>query len=732
MINLTHPFKDKCPDIKELSTTQNGSPISTINGFCRRLESLSSKYLALITPNNFKGWGLELLVEYIIKDCGSDNRIGIYDYNPDFDDSLTKDVGVDGHGIGENGRPATVQVKFRQANYVLTANEDHLSNFLTSSWFDYKVNLDDDKNMLIVTTGQAVNPMTMSDMLKGKVRQLNRQQLRQMFDNRPQWWKRFFKSAMDSRCKVSPSPIFKKLSLRAHQKKAVQLVFEDDNMKGMVILPTGTGKTIVEAEVVREMIGSLRKKGIDSPLFKVNSSRILLCFQLFEEFYKYLSSFGIDACYANFNSGNKSDNEYAEAVRKQGGIYREIVSTTSPDVMVETYEKCKKSGIPLLVFSTYHSADKFAESGLTPNLTIHDEAHNLVSDSFINASMLPSGGNLFFTATMRTSDSDDGIGMNNPELFDNIIYSKSASSLIEAGEMVPPYVHVVKTLDAEEVGRSDYDSMFKSIADSFFAHERKIKQHSAEPNKIGAKTLVVCRNQQDLIEMFDSKALERFKRRYPEIYLFALSSDFGMYNDGEFLSPPVTNMKKHALIQKLKKLEYHEKCIIFHVDMIGEGIDVPGITGVMPFRNLELTKFVQNVGRSTRLHPIDREKFYAGKISTSNREDYVKPCSWIIIPTFLADSKTYSGRFMDILERVRVEFGYVPTQVTHLDENGGLIEDEDIDTVNEVKNGSRNDGKGVFAFGHEFDHLDWATKLASQQASSKKVKSIVHGLLNNT
>ena len=99
-ITLVHPFKDQIPDIDEfcLAKTDVGV-INNIGGFCNRVNDLSEKYSLQIDPNIFKGNALELFVEYIMKTCDSDNRIGIYDYSPV--DSV-EDYGVDGFGIGEN------------------------------------------------------------------------------------------------------------------------------------------------------------------------------------------------------------------------------------------------------------------------------------------------------------------------------------------------------------------------------------------------------------------------------------------------------------------------------------------------------------------------------------------------------------------------------------------------------------------------------------------------------
>ena len=156
-IILKHPFVNKLPNVDELFlTTTDIGCVCSINSYCDKIKTLSEKYANIIDENLFKGDALEIFVEYMLRTDGTDNRIGIFDPKI-ISETGNDDVGVDMVGIGANGFPATVQVKYRAGNYVLTANEDHLSNFLTSSWVDYSVRMEDDKNMLIVTTGMKVD-----------------------------------------------------------------------------------------------------------------------------------------------------------------------------------------------------------------------------------------------------------------------------------------------------------------------------------------------------------------------------------------------------------------------------------------------------------------------------------------------------------------------------------------------------------------------------------------------
>lgn len=703
-ILLVHHFKDVIPDIDEFCKADSPTGvIQTVNSFCNRVKALATKYKDQIDENNFKGWSLELLTEYLIKTNGSDNRIGIWDYVP----VRENDTGVDGTGHGENQNPAAVQVKFRAGDVIMTGNEDHLTNFALAAYMKYGVKMEDDKNLLIVHTAMKIADFTMSEMLLGKVRELNREALREMLDHRPEWWIRFWEAIKASRTTKSIIPI---KPLRLHQQEAVRAMFLDKDQCGKIILPTGCGKTLIQIEYAHEII-KLEKAICKNSLIQVNSPRILLCFQHFAEFRQQMLAHGVDALYLNFNSGNAEDRAFATEIRKMGGAFRDIISTTSVQEAKEAYERAQKANIPLICFVTYHSAVKFANIGVVPSLVMHDEAHRTVSEAFADVQKLAAERKFSFTATEITTDDD--MGMNNEGVFGNLVYSRSAKEMIALGEMVGPYMHLVMAkdgvvVDLEKLDK-DYEALLHSIVDAYFAHKKKVREVSADPSKIGAKMLVVCRGQQDLMEMFDSKVFQTLSKDYPNIKIYALSSEFGIYAHGRRDHAPVTASKKLKLLHELRSLPMEDDAIIFHVDMIGEGIDIAGITGVMPFRNCELPKFVQNIGRAARLHPIDRARLYACKTPEeaqafiNNKKLWIKPWSWVVIPQFILSAEGFDKRAMEITEKLRSEFGWIPSEHKVIDNPNGLDDDEDIDTVNDKQKNRPHANSGMDAFEHKFE-----------------------------
>ena len=214
-IALIHPFKDECYDPVALFDGCN-----KIGIYCRRLRQQSFRNPDRIEPNKYKGNGLEILVEAYLKLHPNDSRIGITDYEP----VLSEDYGVDGVGRGQNGRIATVQVKYRNqiqdGNPVfMTANKDHLSNFVANSACQYDVVKGD--TMLIVTTAKGVHYKILGAMFNSRVKVIAYEDLIQMLDGNNLFWEAFREAFF--RCKTVLKET-KPVSLRQHQKDGVAAI----------------------------------------------------------------------------------------------------------------------------------------------------------------------------------------------------------------------------------------------------------------------------------------------------------------------------------------------------------------------------------------------------------------------------------------------------------------------------------------------------------------------------
>lgn len=172
---MQHSFKNICYSADELL-----DGVTKLSTFMSKLKAQSTQNPDMHQPDDYFGAGFEALVEVIINQMGTAPFIQLKDYTP----VETGDMGVDGFGYGPKGETHTVQVKARSnTDSVLTANRDHISNFVAHSLAKY-----DAKSMTIITTAKGLHEVVSSEMYQDKVRVINNEQLRSLLDDNRMFW----------------------------------------------------------------------------------------------------------------------------------------------------------------------------------------------------------------------------------------------------------------------------------------------------------------------------------------------------------------------------------------------------------------------------------------------------------------------------------------------------------------------------------------------------------------
>ena len=480
--------------------------------------------------------------------------------------------------------------------------------------------------------------------------------------------------------KIQENPV-----LRQHQKDAlveIRKFISKGEGKGKIVLPTGTGKTRIEAETVCSIINYKRAMGEWAGVHVILSPRILLAYQQLEEFINFTARNGVKCKPMMVNSGGLDSSKYEKQLLRLGfDNPEEITSTTTEINIVNEMLAAKAENMPLVIFSTYHSVDRVdgaaKAAGIKVESYIYDEAQYCVSSGdFQYAPMFDSSFKFFFTATEKLTDSDDGLGMNNEEKFGKTIFIRKPRLLIECGEMASVAIHLVGTR-GQVIADNDYESMAKAVIEAFEKHRAVMKEHSFRPETIGPKMIVVCDKQDSLRGIMQSKTLKAYKIDNQQVNLFALSSDFGIETNGK-KTPRANNKNKEVLLADMRAWKSEDEAIILHVDMIAEGLDVPGITAIMPFRSLGKIKFLQNVGRGTRLIGVDREGLYAGLISPKDWGYYVKPFCWLVLPVLSAEYYDRKRRYTDYIYALRADYGFDPNELIVIDNIVASPEDEPV------------------------------------------------------
>jgi len=180
---ISHHFLTTCHSIEELFL--GTSKVST---FCSKLERQSLVDPGAYPSEMYVGDGFEFLVELLIKLSPADNRIGIAEYSPI---KVGQDNGVDGYGINVLGKKCAIQVKYRSNNSkLLTAGEDNLDSFMNEAMFEgvFPEIEGKCKNHYIFTTAQGLNHYTNNQKLRGSVKCIGFQELRELLDNNIHFW----------------------------------------------------------------------------------------------------------------------------------------------------------------------------------------------------------------------------------------------------------------------------------------------------------------------------------------------------------------------------------------------------------------------------------------------------------------------------------------------------------------------------------------------------------------
>ena len=522
--------------------------------------------------------------------------------------------------------------------------------------------------------------------MSSSIYRLFREDLQKLIDENADFWDSFYLALLPE-AEVNVKPITKKI-LRKHQQEAKDAVAGVN--KGIIILPTGSGKSLIEAAVIEDTIAKNPRA-----VCVIATPRIVLTYQLISTTFEYLVSDQISAKYVNLNTGKMDDDDLKRAMRKYGVVVSGVISTTDPKVLSDLYQN---SNGPIIIGATYQSIGRLLETDIPIDLFICDEAHNLVTSigrfseqAKGDAHAIQANSKLFFTATEAHSEGDNSTGMNNSELFGNVIFRKSPREMIEVGEIVRPFIHIIKIDDKWKLTSTDgfdYDDIENNIEvasifveQGFLEHQKTVRQNcslakSDGQEKIGSKLLVVCRGNPAMLgflgcdpEVKQSDVMRRFMEEHKDVKIYGISSEAGAYLNGRLI-PSGGNDFKEMFMSELQNLKDEDDVIIFHIDMLAEGIDVPGITGIMSFRDLGNIKACQTFGRAMRLHRKDRQNIYSGNISANEYEKMIKPCAWVIIPMLASlESKNGYGRMQKLAVQMRTEYGFNPLEYA----NGGAM-----------------------------------------------------------
>jgi len=349
------------------------------------------------------------------------------------------------------------------------------------------------------------------------------------------------------------------MQLRPHQQDAVDSMLAFD--KGQLVIPTGGGKTLC---MIYDIIQN--QKYIDNGnTIVVVAPRILLAEQLCSEFLEVI------------------DTTSTHVLHVHSGETHHF-STTNPSKINLFVNTARTAGENVIIFTTYHSLHRLQQADVEVNTIYFDEAHNSVQRNFFPATehfSAVADRCYFFTATPKHSVTISKPGMNDPEVYGQVICNVPAPKLVEQGYILPPKV-VVKQLDMVQDKQMIADRDSQNLLDT-------IDENSLD------KILICARSTKQIVKLLSESDFrkELSERGYSCMYITAKT---GGVIDGQ-------KVNREVFFETLNSWgkDPSKKFVVLHHSILSEGINVSGLEAVLFMRNMDYIGISQSIGRVIRL-----------------------------------------------------------------------------------------------------------------------------------
>ena len=340
--------------------------------------------------------------------------------------------------------------------------------------------------------------------------------------------------------------------LRPHQQDALDAMLAF--AKGQIVIPTGGGKTL---PMIQDSLSYFEQN--DAGIIVVVAPRILLAEQLSAEFLE----FHTDVAVMHVHSGETHH-----------------FSSTHPAII---HNWSKQAYRKQLIFTTYHSLPRLQEADINVDCIYFDEAHNSVQRNFFPATehfSAVADRCYFFTATRRTSATISKPGMNDSEVYGDVIYRVPAPKLVNEGYILPPVIKAKKfeVLKANEISADrDCNNIIETLQENSTS-----------------KVLVCVKSAKQLINLMSQTDFATQLNDMGYSYLY-ITSKTGAVIDGQKVNREVFFDTLNAWGKDSSK-----KFVCLHRSILSEGINVSELETVVFLRNMDVIEMTQTIGRVLR------------------------------------------------------------------------------------------------------------------------------------
>ena len=334
--------------------------------------------------------------------------------------------------------------------------------------------------------------------------------------------------------------------LRNHQNTVIDILSK--NRKGQVIVPTGGGKTMCMIEDAKKVSGTI----------VVVAPRILLAEQLSSEFLEIIDNVSV--------------------MHVHSGETTHFSSTKASDVyMWDLHTRGDK-----IIFTTYHSLHRIQESHIHVDTIYFDEAHNGIQKNFIEAVewfSICASRCYFFTATPKHSNTPMKVGMNDWDIFGEVLINVPAPQLVNEGHILPPKV-IIKDIDVVDDSRFSYEKDCDHILDTI--------------DDIDVDKVLICaRSTKQIVNLISLSdfAYGLTQREYNWLYITAKTGAVinGKKVDRETFFNTLNTWGKGS-----------ERFVVLHHSILSEGINVSGLEAALFLRSMDYVGISQTIGRVIR------------------------------------------------------------------------------------------------------------------------------------
>ena len=334
--------------------------------------------------------------------------------------------------------------------------------------------------------------------------------------------------------------------LRNHQNTVIDILSK--NRKGQVIVPTGGGKTMCMIEDAKKVSGTI----------VVVAPRILLAEQLSSEFLEIIDNVSV--------------------MHVHSGETTHFSSTKASDVyMWDLHTRGDK-----IIFTTYHSLHRIQESRIHVDTIYFDEAHNSIQKNFIEAVeyfSIYADRCYFFTATPKHSNTPMKVGMNDWDIFGEVLINVPAPQLVDEGHILPPKV-IIKDIDVADDSRFSYEKDCDHILDTI--------------DDIDVDKVLICaRSTKQIVNLISLSdfAYELTQREYNWLYITAKT---GAVINGK-------KVDRETFFNTLNAWgKGNERFVVLHHSILSEGINVSGLEAALFLRSMDYVGISQTIGRVIR------------------------------------------------------------------------------------------------------------------------------------